>query len=128
MAGVTLRAASVLFLAVLLNGCASSQAPTPATQPTPAVESRGSATSLRQQWLDMFARSYFPGRSGQVFMVPKEQWFVTSRDPLYRFMHGSPYDYDTHIPVLLPWRPVREGGSVCSAGDSTGHRPDDRQR
>ncbi len=75
----------------------------------------------------MFARSYFPGRSGQVFMVPKEQWFVTSRDPLYRFMHGSPYDYDTHIPVLFHGAAVREAGIVCSAGDSTGHRPDDRR-
>ena len=46
----------------------------------------------------MFARGYFPGRSGQVFVVPKQGWFVTSRDPLYRFMHGSPWDYDTRIP------------------------------
>ena len=49
----------------------------------------------------MFARGYFPGRSGQVFVVPKQGWFVTSREPLYKYMHGSPWDYDTHIPVLL---------------------------
>ncbi len=49
----------------------------------------------------MFARGYFPGRSGQVFVVPKEGDFVTSREPLYAFMHGSPYDYDTRIPILF---------------------------
>ncbi len=62
----------------------------------------------------MFARSYFPGRSGQVFMVPKEQWFVTSRDPLYRFMHGSPYDYDTHIPVLFHGPPFVKPGTYAT--------------
>jgi len=49
----------------------------------------------------MFARGYFPGRSGQVFFVPREGEFVVSRDPLYSFMHGSPWSYDTHIPLLL---------------------------
>lgn len=63
----------------------------------------------------MFARSYFPGRSGQIFVVPKEQWFVTSRDPLYRFMHGSPYDYDTHIPVLIHGAPFVKTGVYSAA-------------
>src|SRR4051794_5090843 len=67
-------------------------------------------TSLRQQWLDGFARGYFPGRSGQVFVVPKENWFVTSRDPLYKFMHGSPWEYDTHIPILFYGAPFVKAG------------------
>ena len=58
----------------------------------------------------MFARGYFPGRSGQVFVVPKQTWFVTSRDPLYTFMHGSPWDYDTHIPVLFYGAPFIKAG------------------
>src|SRR6185436_7290134 len=58
----------------------------------------------------MLARGYFPGRSGQVFVVPKEKWFVTSRDPLYTFMHGSPWDYDTHIPVLFYGSPFVKAG------------------
>ena len=49
----------------------------------------------------MFARGYFPGRSGQVFVVPHDGDFVTYRDPLYRFMHGSPHDYDSRIPLLF---------------------------
>lgn len=63
----------------------------------------------------MFARGYFPGRSGQVFVVPKQGWFVTSREPLYRFMHGSPWDYDAHIPVLLHGAPFIRGGAFAAA-------------
>ena len=62
----------------------------------------------------MFARSYFPGRSGQVFVVPKQGWFVTSRDSLYKFMHGSPWDYDTRIPVLLSGAPFIKGGQFTA--------------
>jgi hypothetical protein len=58
----------------------------------------------------MFARGYFPGRSGQVFVVPKPGEFVTYRDPLYRFMHGSPHEYDTHIPLLF------HGSAFVTAG------------
>ncbi len=63
----------------------------------------------------MFARAYFPGRSGQVYVVPKQGWFVTSKDPLYRFMHGSPWEYDTHIPLLLYGAPFVKGGSFTAA-------------
>jgi predicted AlkP superfamily pyrophosphatase or phosphodiesterase len=115
MAAVTSRAAALLCLAILLNSCASSQAPKPATQPTPAAGSPTAAASQRQQWLEMFARGYFPGRSGQVFVVPKQGWFVTSRDPLYNFMHGSPWEYDTHIPVLFHGAPFVKGGSFPGA-------------
>jgi len=63
----------------------------------------------------MFARSYFPGRSGQVFVVPKQGAFVTSKDPLYRFMHGSPWDYDRHIPLLFHGAPFVKAGSYATA-------------
>lgn len=64
----------------------------------------------RQRWLEMFARGYFPGRSGQIFVVPRNGDVITERDPLYMFMHGSPWDYDTHIPVLLYGAPfIRRG-------------------
>jgi hypothetical protein len=58
----------------------------------------------------MFARGYFPGRSGQVFVVPREGDIITERDELYGFMHGSPWDYDTRIPILLHGTPfIRQG-------------------
>jgi len=68
------------------------------------------ASSQRQAWLERFARGYFPGRSGQLFVVPREGTIVTERDPLYGFMHGSPWDYDTRIPILFHGAPfVRQG-------------------
>lgn len=77
------------------------------TQPPPAA---AAAAPLRQQWLDMFARGYFPGRSGQLFIVPREGDFITERDPLYGFMHGSPWDYDTRIPILFHGAPFVKAG------------------
>jgi predicted AlkP superfamily pyrophosphatase or phosphodiesterase len=58
----------------------------------------------------MFARGYFPGRSGQIFLVPREGDIITDRDPLYGFMHGSPWEYDVHVPLLF------HGPSVIKPG------------
>lgn len=64
----------------------------------------------RQSWLERFARGYFPGRSGQLFVVPRQGVVITDRDPLYAFMHGSPWDYDTRVPLLFYGSPfVRQG-------------------
>lgn len=82
----------------MFGGCA------PTTSGAPVQRSAPSSTvaqSQREQWLQMFARGYFPGRSGQVFVVPHDGDFVTYRDPLYRFMHGSPHAYDSRIPLLF---------------------------
>jgi hypothetical protein len=115
MAAVTLRA-SLLILVLSLAACATSAQPKPALPPTPPAESRSvtAPPSQRQQWLDMFARGYFPGRSGQVYVVPKQGWFVTSNDPLYKFMHGSPWDYDVRIPVLFYGAPFVKSGAFAT--------------
>ena len=121
---MTSRVLAVGLLAGVLNGCASSQSATPAPQPPPAPPAASrAATPLRQQWLDMFARGYFPGRSGQVFVVPKQGRFVTSHDPLYTFMHGSPWEYDTHIPLLLYGAPfVKAANSAHPQSSRTSRR------
>jgi hypothetical protein len=78
----------------------------------PTSSGRQLATAAqRQGWLERFARGYFPGRSGQLFIVPREGTIVTDPDALYAFMHGSPWDYDSHIPILFYGAPfVRQGG------------------
>ncbi len=49
-------------------------------------------------------------------VVPREGEFVTRDDPSYRFMHGSPWDYDARIPLLLFGPPyVRQGAYSDSA-------------
>jgi len=51
------------------------------------------------------AYSYFPGRSGDLFILPKPYWLMDGT-PLgtrrsYGTGHGEPYNYDQHVPVLL---------------------------
>lgn len=105
---------AVAGVTVALSGCRAASTPpavtatrsggvvTPATAPTPAGQ--------RQRWLEMFARGYFPGRSGQIFVVPREGEIITYHDPLYTYMHGSPWSYDVRIPMLLSGAPfIRQG-------------------
>lgn len=77
-----------------------------------AVAAR-SAASLRQDFLARFARAYFPGRSGQVFLVPREGNVITTRDAAYAYMHGSPWRYDTRIPFLLWGRAFVRSGTYA---------------
>ena len=95
----------LLLLSLAAAACHATSAPsTPATTPTIP------AAADRQAWLDQFARGYFPGRSGQIFLVPREGDFVVDRDPLYTFMHGSPWTYDTHVPLLFHGAPFIKQG------------------
>ncbi|MGB8694691.1 MAG: alkaline phosphatase family protein, partial [Steroidobacteraceae bacterium] len=63
----------------------------------------------RQRFLDMFARSYFPGRSGQLLVVPREGDFITRPDPDVLYMHGSPWAYDVAIPLMFVGSAVKAG-------------------
>ena len=103
-----------LAMVSLTSSCASATSSAPAAPPgapsanVPSVPLPGA--SGRQQWLEMFARGYFPGRSGQIFVIPREGDVITDRDPLYGFMHGSPWEYDVHIPLLLHGAPFVKPG------------------
>ena len=52
-----------------------------------------------------FALSYFPGRSGDLFVAPKPYWLMDStpagKSRSYGAGHGVPYNYDQHVPVLF---------------------------
>ena len=67
------------------------------------------ARPAREAFLPAFARSYYPGRSGQLMIVPREGHFVTRDQPSDAFMHGSPWGYDTRVPLLLRGSGVRPG-------------------
>jgi predicted AlkP superfamily pyrophosphatase or phosphodiesterase len=52
-----------------------------------------------------FAYSFFPGRSGDLFILPKPYWLMDGT-PLgkprsYGTGHGVPYNYDQRVPVLF---------------------------
>jgi Type I phosphodiesterase / nucleotide pyrophosphatase len=67
------------------------------------------ALAVRQRFLDMFARAYFPGRTGQLLIVPREGDFITRPDPDVAYMHGSPWAYDVSIPLMFAGPAVRPG-------------------
>ena len=67
----------------------------------------------------MAALSYMSGRSGDLMVVPKEYWFLGGRNVAAATTHGTPHDYDTHVPVIL------FGGAVKSARSSTNVTPAD---
>lgn len=92
---------ALLLTLAALTGCRSASTPA-TTRPAGPAAASPAGSAQREAWLDAFARGYFPGRSGQVFLVPREGEFVVKRDDdLYAFMHGSPWPYDTHVPMLL---------------------------
>ena len=67
------------------------------------------ALAARQRFLEMFARSYFPGRTGQLLIVPRDGDFITRPDPNVTYMHGSPWTYDVAIPLMFAGPAVRTG-------------------
>ncbi len=59
------------------------------------------------------ANSYFQGRSGDLFIVPKPYWLVDGtpggKVRTYGTGHGTPYNYDQHVPILLMGFGIRPG-------------------
>ena len=92
--------ARVLLLCSCLTA-ASCRSATPPGGSSGTLSASTATAAHASGWLNAFARGYFPGRSGQIFLVPREGEFLVDRNPLYAFMHGSPWSYDTHIPLLL---------------------------
>lgn len=43
--------------------------------------------------------AYYPGRSGQIYIVAKRRWFFGS--PNDAATHGSPWPYDAHVPLIF---------------------------
>ena len=66
-------------------------------------------SATRQRFLAMFARAYFPGRTGQLLIVPREGDFITRADPNVEYMHGSPWSYDVSIPLMFAGPAVKTG-------------------
>jgi predicted AlkP superfamily pyrophosphatase or phosphodiesterase len=54
---------------------------------------------------DAMATSYFAGRSGDLFLVPRAYWLMdgtpAGKPRSYGTGHGTPWNYDQHVPVLL---------------------------
>jgi predicted AlkP superfamily pyrophosphatase or phosphodiesterase len=57
--------------------------------------------------------SFFAGRSGDLFVVPKPYWLLDStaagETRGYATGHGTPYNYDQHVPILLMGYGIQPG-------------------
>jgi hypothetical protein len=73
------------------------------------------ARDHKRQFLERYARAYYPGRSGQIMLVPREGDFVALNEPASLFMHGSPWSYDADIPLLFFGPPFIRRGEYADA-------------
>ena len=57
--------------------------------------------------------SYYPGRSGDVIVMPKPYWFFVTADgspqPGSATSHGTTYGYDQRVPVVLYGKGIKPG-------------------
>ena len=105
---IFLASAALLVIGCTTSGQHAGQAT--ATDESHAREAMPSqAQGTRQHFLDMFARSYFPGRTGQLLVVPREGDFFGRPDPDFPYMHGSPWWYDIAIPLMFAGPAVKVG-------------------
>jgi predicted AlkP superfamily pyrophosphatase or phosphodiesterase len=57
------------------------------------------------------ALNYFPGRSGDVIIVPRENWILSTSATT----HGTLYPYDQHVPVIFYGAGVKKGRFTVDA-------------
>jgi predicted AlkP superfamily pyrophosphatase or phosphodiesterase len=51
-------------------------------------------------------RNYHPLRSGDIYVFQQPYWFMFDRGPVAG-MHGSPWSYDTHVPIIFVGPDIR---------------------
>ena len=46
-------------------------------------------------------RAFHPKRSGNVLVVQDQGWYLYPNADQFSAMHGSPYSYDTYVPIMF---------------------------
>jgi arylsulfatase A-like enzyme len=78
------------------------------------------------------SNSFSPLRSGDVMIVQKPFWYLYPDPDTYAAMHGSPYTYDTHVPVIFAGsnmkamrlsRPIEPTDIAATIAEYLGHCP-----
>ena len=67
---------------------------------------------------EAMADSFYATRSGDLFIVPKPYWLMDSApagQPRYGTGHGTPWNYDQHVPLLLMGFGIRQGQYFAAA-------------
>jgi predicted AlkP superfamily pyrophosphatase or phosphodiesterase len=66
--------------------------------------------------------SFYPGRSGDFYVVLKKDVTPIADTTSYVATHGSPWDYDRRVPILF-WRPGFRGATVTEPADTVDIMP-----
>ena len=65
-----------------------------------AVPRRGFAALEYSPVLEQIRRNTHEIRSGDIYVAQEPYWFLFDKGPV-AVMHGSPWRYDTHVPVIF---------------------------
>lgn len=79
--------------------------PKPAGSASSSAEQASPSTGLLR---DQVALSFYPGRSGDIYVVPAQRVHFVQEQGLAA-THGSPWEYDTHVPIVLSGLGIRAG-------------------
>ncbi len=105
-----------LTLLIVIAVAAAAPAPTSAQRGSaPKPDGAAARDARRADFLQRFARAYYPGRSGQLMIVPREGEILTRPEADIAFMHGSPWPYDANIPILFAGPQVTPGAFAAPA-------------
>ncbi len=56
--------------------------------------------------LEQIQRNFHASRSGDIYIVQEPYWFLFDKGPVAA-MHGSPWRYDTHVPMIFAGATIR---------------------
>ena len=56
--------------------------------------------------LQQVRRNHHVSRSGDIYVIQDPYWFLFDKGPVTA-MHGSPWRYDTHVPVIFAGPTIR---------------------
>jgi len=65
-----------------------------------AITRRGLATGIDSKLLGQIRNNFNAARAGDIYIVQRPYWFNFDPGPVVG-MHGSPWNYDTHVPVIF---------------------------
>ncbi|MDZ7736876.1 MAG: hypothetical protein U5P41_12835 [Gammaproteobacteria bacterium] len=51
--------------------------------------------------MNKLVRAFHPTRSGNVLLIQDQFWYLYPNPDQFAAMHGSPYAYYTHVPILM---------------------------
>jgi predicted AlkP superfamily pyrophosphatase or phosphodiesterase len=81
-------------------------------------------TASPDRWtlIERARASYYPGRSGDFYVVLRKDITPIANTSSFVATHGSPWDYDRRVPILL-WRPGLPPASVETPADTVDIMP-----